>query len=153
MGAKSLVRPVTKLYDEDFALWAEETSRLLRHGRFEELDAENLAEEVEDMARSQNRELFSRLTIILQHLLKWRYQPEKRSGSWNATLVTQRAELEQLFEQSPSMKRNLPGVMARAYRIAAAAGAAETGLPEETFPRDCPYSPEQILDETFLPGR
>lgn len=71
MGAKPLIHPAAKLYDEDFALWTAETARLLREGRFKEIDVEHVAEEIEDMGNRDHRELFSRLTLIIQHLLKW----------------------------------------------------------------------------------
>ena len=153
MGAKSLARPATSLYDEDFTLWTAETARLLREGRFAEIDAAHVAEEIEDLGKSQHRELFSRLTAILQHLLKWQQQPDRRSGSWKATIATQRAELEELFEQSPSVRRALHASVIRAYRAAVVAAAAETDLPVESFPRTCPFTPEQILAPDFFPGR
>ena len=153
MGAKSLTRQAAKLYDEDFVEWASETARLLREGRFDRIDVEHLVEEVEDMASRDKRELLSRLIVLLQHLLKWQHQPENRSGSWKATVLTQRTELELLFEQSPSLKRIARGSAPRAYRKAVAAAAAATGLPVQAFPSECRFSLEQILDETFLPGR
>ena len=152
MSAKSLTPPAALLYDEDFARWTAETARLLRQGRLTELDVEHLAEEVEDMGKSQHRELGSRLTVIIQHLLKWQLQPEKRSGSCKATTVTQRAELDRLFEQSPSLRREVPASMARVYGDAVAISAAETGLPVESFPRESPFTPEQILDQDFFPS-
>src|SRR5712692_1953085 len=152
MSAKSLTQSATLLYDEDFALWTAETARLLRQGRLTELDVEHLAEEVEDMGKSQHRELGSRLTVIIQHLLKWQLQPEKRSGSCKATTVTQRAELDRLFEQSPSVRRGLRAWVSRVYRDAVAAAAAETDLPKKSFPGGCPFTPEQILDEDFFPS-
>ena len=153
MGAKSLSRPATKLYDEDFVEWAGETARLLRAGRFDRIDIEHLVEEVEDMGSRDKRELLSRLIVLLQHLVKWQHQPEMRSGSWRATIITQRTELELLFEQSPSLKRTARGSLLRACHKAVAAAAAETGLPIEAFPSECPFSLEQVLGETFLPGR
>ena len=153
MGAKSLVQPVTKLYDEDFVVWASETARLLREGRFEEIDVENLVEEVEAMAGRDQREVSNRLRVILQHLLKWQFQARKRSGSWHATIITQRAELEGLLEQSPSLRRSVPAAIAQVYAGAVKAAGAESGLAPGVFPRKCPYSPEQILDEEFLPER
>ena len=153
MGAKSLVRPATKLYDEDFVEWAFETARLLRAGRLDDIDVEHLAEEIEDMAKRDKRELLSRLTVILQHLLKWQFQTQKRSRSWNVTILSQRTELETLFEQSPSLRRWLRTSVAGAYRNAVRQASIETGLPIEGFPGECPYSPEQILDQHFLPGR
>jgi hypothetical protein len=152
MSAKSLTQPAALLYDEDFALWTAETARLLRQGRFTELDVEHLAEEVEDMGKSQHRELGSRLAVIIQHLLKWQLQRERRSGSWKATIVTQRAELDRLFEQSPSVRRGLRASVPRVYPGAVAAAAAETDLPVESFPRECPFAPEQILDQDFFPS-
>ena len=153
MGAKSLTRPAEKLYDEDFALWTAETARLLREGRFVEIDIEHLAEEIEDMGKSQHRELLSRLTVIIQHLLNWQCQPAKRSRSWQSTVTVQRTELERLFEQSPSLRRTLPRSVARVYRDAVRQASIETGLALDSFPRECLFSLEQILDQSFLPER
>ncbi len=152
MSAKSLTQPATLLYDEDFALWTSETARLLRQGHFTELDVEHLAEEVEDMGKSQHRELGSRLIVIVKHLLKWQYQPQKRSESWKGTIVEQRSELEQLFEQSPSVRRTVPATLQRVYRSAVKQASLETDLPVESFPRECPFAPEQILDQDFFPS-
>src|SRR2546427_11977224 len=107
MDAETLPRSRTEPYDEDFARWAAETARLLRERRFAEIDVEHLAEEIEDMGKNQRRELSSRLTVIIHHLLKWQCQPEQRSGGWKATTVTQSAELERLFEHSPDLRRQL----------------------------------------------
>ncbi len=153
MGAKPLVHPAAKLYDEDFALWTAETARLLREGRFQEIDVEHVAEEIEDMGKRDHREMLSRLTLILQHLLKWEYQPEKRSKSWRSTMAAQRRELGKLFRQSPSMRREVAAAVAELYRDAVEDAALETDLPEKSFPRECPFAPEQILDRDFLPGR
>jgi hypothetical protein len=153
MGAKPLVHPAAKLYDEDFALWTAETARLLREGRFQEIDVEHVAEEIEDMGKRDHREMLSRLTLILQHLLKWEYQPEKRSKSWRSTMAVQRRELAKLFRQSPSVRRNVGAAVAEVYRDAVEDAAREADLPEESFPRECPFAPEQILDRDFLPGR
>lgn len=155
MGAKSLIQ-TGRLYDQDFVAWASETARLLRAGRFEDVDVEHLAEEVEDMANRDKRELRSRLTVLLLHLLKWEHQPSQRSGGWESTMRGQRDEMEDLLEQSPSLKRLLPGSLPRSYRRAAERAALETSqssLPRGTFPGECPFSIAQILDPTFYPGR
>ena len=152
MGAKPLVHPAAKLYDEDFARWTAETARLLREGRFQEIDVEHVAEEIEDMGNRDHREMLSRLTLVLQHLLKWEYQPEKRSKSWRSTMAVQRRELGKLFRHSPSMRRKVAAVT-EVYRDAVEDAALETDLPEQSFPRECPFTPEQILDRGFLPGR
>ena len=81
MGAKSLKPPLASLYEEDFAAWAGETARLLRDGRFSEIDVEHVAEEIEDLGKSAKRELLSRLTVLVTHLLKWKLQADKRTAS------------------------------------------------------------------------
>src|SRR5713226_7348754 len=126
MGAKSLIRPSTELYDEDFVVWAIETARLLRARRFDEIDVEHAAEEIEDMAKRDKRELLSRLRVLIKHLLKWQHQADHRSGSWESTIITQRAELEHLFEQSPSLRRAVPASTAEVYRDAVAEAIVET---------------------------
>jgi hypothetical protein len=150
MSPKAL-RPASQtLYDEDFAVWAAETASVLRAGRFSELDIEHVAEEIEDMAKGQRRELVSRLTVLLIHLLKWKHQPEKRSPSWQSAMDRQRAELAELFEDSPSLRRSVEA-LPKAYRNARRRTGIETRLPAETFPRECPFTLEQVLDEDFLP--
>jgi hypothetical protein len=78
------------LYDRDIVAWAQEQARLLRASRLAELDIEHIAEEIEDVGKSEQRELISRLSILIGHLLKWRYQPERRGASWESTIRTQR---------------------------------------------------------------
>lgn len=153
MGAKPLVRPSAKLYGEDFVLWTAETARLLREGSFAEIDVAHLAEEIEDMGNRDRRELFSRLTLIIEHLLKWEYQPEKRSKSWRSTMAAQRAEIRQLFRQSPSLRHTLADSLSEVYRDAVERASIETDLPEKSFPAENPFTPEQILDRNFLPGQ
>ncbi len=110
-----------------------------------------MAEEIEDMGRSQGRETESRLRVLLVHLLKWRGQPQKRSRSWRSTIHGQRVELQSLFRQSPSLRRLLPESIREVYRHAVRGAAIETGLAAKSFPRECPFQIEQILDEDFLP--
>ena len=152
MGAKPLVRPSARLYGEDFVLWTAETARSLREGHFAEIDVEHLAEEIEDMGNRDRREVLSRLTLIIQHLLKWEYQPGKRSKSWRLTISTQRAEIHRLFRQSPSLRRSVAASLPEVYCDAVRQASIETDLPEQSFPRESPFTPEQILDRNFLPG-
>ena len=153
MSAKPLVQPASKLYGEDFAVWTAKTARLLREGRFSEIDLEHVAEEIEDMGNRDHRELFSRLRLIIHHLLKWQYQPEKRSRSWESTIDLQRGEIRQLFRWSPSLQRALPELLPEVYVDAVRQARIETDLPDKSFPRECPFTPEQILDPDFLPGQ
>lgn len=151
MSANSPTVPVARLYDEDFLAWTQETVRLLRGRQFTALDLENLIEEIDSMSKSQWRELDNRLVVVLKHLLKWRYQPERRSASWESTLLTQRRKLRRLLRQSPSLKPGLREAVVEAYRDAAKEAGVETRLPPATFPDRCPFTAEQILDPDFLP--
>ena len=151
MSAEFLSRPAPKLYEEDFVAWAYETARLLREGRLDQIDIEHVAEEIEGMANRDRRELLSRLTVLIHHLLKWGWQPEKRSGSWKLTIGSQRTEIDRQLEDSPSLRRILSPSLPRVYREAVKNAADETDLPKDTFPRECPFSVAQILDEDFLP--
>ncbi|MCF4164255.1 DUF29 domain-containing protein [Zavarzinia compransoris] len=139
------------LYDSDFYAWANEQAALLRAGRFSEADVANIAEEIESMGRSEKRELVSRLAVLLAHLLKWRFQPDHRSASWQATVRLQRRELLDHLADNPSLKASIDEAVARAYGRAVIEAGAETGLGSGAFPTDCPWRFEQIIDEGFWP--
>lgn len=140
------------LYDRDFCLWAEETAKLLREGKLSEIDLEHLIEEVEDMSGSQKRALLSNLRVLLMHLLKYKYQPEKRSGSWKYTIREHRQRLIEAFEDSPSLRHYFAEVFDKCYQTARKEAADETELPLNIFPSESPFTPEQTLDEDFLPN-
>lgn len=139
-------------YDQDFYKWTQESARLLRERRFEDLDIENLVEEVESMGRSEKREFVSRLAVLIAHLLKWEYQPERRSRSWASTISTQRSEAEDVLEDNPSFKSIMDEMILKAYRKAIFRAVSDTGLSGKLFPPSCPYSFEQVMDMEFLPG-
>lgn len=103
------------------------------------------------MGRSEKRELVNRLTVLLMHLLKWQYQPLLQGPSWRATIRIQRTDVADLLADNPSLKAQLPEALARAYVKVVIEGAAETGLPERSFPVTCPWTAERILDEGFWP--
>lgn len=150
---KHLLKPQLTPYEGDYAQWCAEQGALLRAGQVDALDRDNLAEEIESLGRSDKREIRSRLKELLVHLLKWHFQPRKRKGGWRATIVEQRDELEQLLEESPSL-RSLPSLaLGKLYPIARAKAADETGLAEAMFPLECPYSVDEVLDDDFFPGR
>lgn len=138
-------------YDRDFYAWTQAQAERLRQGDWDALDIANLVDEVETLGRSQKRELRSRLIVLLQHLLKWRHQPDSRSSSWRGTIVEQRREIHAELRDSPSLKPYLAMCLSEQYEIARLKAAGETGLAEEAFPADCPFSVEQILDEAFYP--
>ena len=141
----------SNLYEKDFYIWTQESAKLLREGRFSELDVENIAEEIEAMGKRDKRELVSRLAVLLAHLLTWQYEADFRSKSWKSTILTQRAEIDSLLKDSPGLRYELNERIDRAYFRAKKSATAETGLPIRTFPETCPYSQEEILDTGFLP--
>ncbi|RVU21862.1 DUF29 domain-containing protein [Methylobacterium oryzihabitans] len=138
--------------EADFYRWTQEQAALLRAGRWSALDRDALAEEIADLGGSQKSEIRSRLTVLLQHLLKWEFQPQHRKYGWRATIIEQRVSLADVLEMSPSLGRWPGEVLARAYRLARVRAAEETGLPEQAFPAACPYSLDRILDDGFYPG-
>jgi uncharacterized protein DUF29 len=137
-------------YDDDFFAWTQEQARLLRAGELSQVDRENAAEEIEDMGRSVRNELRSRLAVLVMHLLKWQHQPLLRSRSWSSTVREQRRDIADLLDESPSLRSTLAD-FSRVYARARNKAASETGFAESTFPSACPYTPEQILSEDFLP--
>lgn len=143
----------TLTHDSDFYAWALHNARLLRDGAFNQLDAEQIAEELESMSASERRELLNRLQVLILHLLKFQYQPERRGKSWLLTINHQRTAIERLLEQSPSLRRVLDAdALVKVYGKALRDAVIETDLDRHLFPVDCPYRLEQILDEDWFPA-
>lgn len=138
--------PSTKSLDEvDETSWLEATAELLRHGRWAEVDTDLLAEHLTDMAKRDYREVFTRLVVLLCHLLKWEYQSDHRSRSWRGTILEQQRELRQLLE-SKSLRNHAATVYAAAYGDARKQAAAETGQSRTTFPVECPWLLNEALE-------
>lgn len=144
------IAPATP-YDRDFHGWTVEQAALLAARRAEALDWNHLAEEIASLGRSEKREIENRLSFLIQHLLKWRHQPDRQSGNWRATIIEQRRRIARELSDSPSLRGYPAEVLAVEYEIARARAAAETGLPDEAFPAKCPFTIGQILDLDFLP--
>lgn len=142
---------LSQLYETDFNLWLEQTVNHLKNGNLQALDLDNLIEEISDMGRNNRREVFSRLKVLLIHLLQWQYQPEKRTNSWINTIDDQREQLELILRDSPSLKPYLADIFAECYQKAVRGMVNETNLPKETFLVDCPFSQEQVLNWDYLP--
>jgi Domain of unknown function DUF29 len=138
-------------YDADFYGWANEQATLLREGRLNEADIENIAEEIESMGRGEKRELINRLSVLLAHLLKWRFQPERRDHSWIYTIREQRLQIARHMKDNPSLHAKTAEAIADAYETAVLAAAEDSGLVEKTFPQACPFSFEQVVAEDFWP--
>lgn len=147
MRSPPISHQTKQLYEEDFYLWVQQTSQDLRDGNFGKVVLDNLIEEIETMGRSEKSALASNLRVLLMHLLKYRYQPEKPSKSWESTIFEHRNRIEDIFENSPSLKRYYAEVVEKSYQKARKAASIETGLPLKTFPEVCPFSTAEILAE------
>ena len=139
---------MTIAHDRDFYARTQNQAQLLRTGQFDVLDIQQIAEELEDMGRTEKRALESRLEVLIMHLLKWQYQPNLRSRSWQLTIREQRLRVQTLLEDNPSLQPYLSQRIDKIYRLAVIAAERETGL--NLFPETCPYGIEQILSEDFF---
>ena len=142
---------MTTTYDTDFYTWTQTQADLLKTRQFADIDLENIIEEIESMGRSEKRELESRLTVLLQHLLKWQYQPMRRGKSWELTIKGQRLRFLKVLRDNPSLKSKLDGCLLDAYQDAIVEAAKETGFDEETFPAVCPWGWDDIVRADFYP--
>lgn len=147
-----MTKSVHKKYEKDFYAWAIHNAQLLREGKLSEIDVENIAEEIESMGKSEKRELINRLAVLLAHLLKWEFQSERRGNSWRYTIKEQRLRLQALLKESPSLRKSLEENINHAYEHALVIAVGETDLSEKIFPKKCPFSLQQALDQVFLPG-
>jgi ribosomal protein L29 len=138
-------------YETDIIAWANEQAALLRSGRLWELDIDHLADEIEDVGKSEQRELANRLALLLAHLLKWRYQPGRRGSGWQRTIKEQRRAIAAHIAGTPSLKAALanPTWLEGVWADAVARAVEEMGL--DLFPEDCPWTMEQVLSPSFLP--
>lgn len=139
------------LYDQDFYAWTQEQAGLLRAGKLSTADLEHIAEEIESMGKTEKRELVSRLTVLLLHLLKWQFQPVRQGASWRLSIATNRDALADHLDDNPSLRGIIEASIDTAYRRARRDAALETGLSENTFPAVCPWSFSQMMAEDFWP--
>lgn len=147
---KHLLKSQLTPYEVDYAQWCAEQGALLRDGRLPDLDREHLAEEIESLGRSDRREIESRLKVLILHLLKLRFQPERKTTGWQSTLREQRFRIKRVLQESPSLRRYPQEVLRDEYSLARSEAAEETGLSENASPETCPFTIEEILDPSFL---
>ena len=140
-------------YEKDIVAWANEQAGFIRAGRFDMVDAEHLAEEIETMGKSEKRALASSMVVLLMHLLKWQYQPDHRSSSWNQSIRVQRDEIQYDLKDIPSLKTlfNDDAWQLIVWRKARLGASKETGLGLNVFPEFCPWSMLDVLTEDWLP--
>ena len=140
------------LYERDFYRWTETMAARLRDREAAALDWDNLAEEIESLGGRDRRELKNRLQVLIAHLLKWQYQPERREMStWKATIREQRNQIADLLEQSPSLKPKVREFWAKVYRRAVDDAADDMHVVKSKLPKTCPYTETQVLNQGFYP--
>ena len=141
--------PVRAEYMHDFYSWLMEQARHVREGRWDAVDRENVAEEIESLGREQFNKLESALRVLLLHILKWDHQPTRRSRSWALSVRQQRLELEDVLTDNPGLRPRIGEAIARAYRKARLQAIKETKLKESRFPEVCPYSFNDLVARKF----
>lgn len=139
------------IYLTDFNLWAQQTALLVREQRWQEIDLEHLVEELEDVSKRERRAITSQLIRLLLHLLKWQFQPQRRSDSWLDSITDARIQIELTVQESPSLKQYPAEEFLHCYQRACLSAAKQTGLSFTTFPESCPYLLEKVLSEAWLP--
>jgi len=139
----------TSLYETDFYQWTIEQSQLLALGKLDDLDLVNLGEEIESLGKQQKQELRNRLGLLIGHLLKWQYQPEKRGKSWRSTIREQRREVKKIIKENPSLNSYLDEAIIDGYELALDLAVRETPFDYRDLPKKCPYLIEQIFDNNF----
>ena len=143
--------PAADLYGTDFYAWTQAQAELLRARRFEELDLDNLIDEVASVGGSEKREIKSRLSVLIGHLLKWKYQPGGRSSGWAGTINEQRQQLHDVLEMSPSLRRYPGQIFSLCHLSGRLLASKDSGIDFTLFPEQPPFGIEQVLDPDFLP--
>jgi hypothetical protein len=141
--------PLRAAYEQDFYTWSLEQARLVRDGRWDVVDRENVAEEIESLGREQFAKLESALRVLLTHMLKWDHQPERRSRSWILSIKAQRIAVRRVMDGNPGLAPRVPEAIRFGYEAARVETARETDLDEHIFPEQCPYSWEDIVARDF----
>jgi hypothetical protein len=141
---------MTNTYSVDMNSWIDQTINLLREERWNEIDVAHLIEEVEDLGKSERRGITSQLTRLLLHLLKWQYQPQRRSDSWLDSITDARTQIELAIEDSPSLKSHPQTKLADCYDRARRQAAQQTNLDITIFPITCQYDLTLVLTENWL---
>jgi hypothetical protein len=137
----------------DFNFWLQQTSQLLREKRWSEVDAVHLIEEIEDLGRSERRAISSQLSRLLLHLLKWHYQPQRRSDSWLDSITDARTQILLVIQDSPSLKNYPAEQLDAAYQRGRSQASKQTGLDISIFPVRCPFRLDLVLSEDWLPDK
>jgi hypothetical protein len=137
---------LAELYEQDETAWLEQMAALAAGRRFAEMDCPHLSEYLTDMAKRDRREVYSRLVVLMAHLLKWEHQPDRQCGSWRGTIREQRRELRLLLD-SRTLRNHAEAVLADAYADARGQAADEAEVGVEMFPEACGWGLDELLGE------
>jgi hypothetical protein len=141
---------MTNTYDSDLTLWAKDTAQLLRERCWDAIEWEHLIEEIEDLGKSERSAIASQMERIMVHLLKWQYQPQRRSDSWLDSINDGRSQIRRKLEDSPSLRSYPPQILEKEYTRARREAARQTHLEISLFPELCPYVIDQVMED-WLP--
>jgi hypothetical protein len=137
--------------EDDFETWCYQQAQLLRQRRFAEVDLPNVVEELESMGSEQRHALESSYRLVISQLLKWQYQPQLRSSSWEITISRERDNIASREQKNRALRADARQIVESVYRSAVREASLETGLDRNTFPFDCPYTFDQLRHPDFMP--
>jgi hypothetical protein len=152
MNVKPDFSASAKLYESDYYGWVQEQIAHLKAGRLAALDIDNLIDEVRDLGSAAEQRLENALVVLLLHMLKWRFQPERRTRSWFFSMREGRKLARKVLLKNPSLKPQRDGLIAEAYDTARDGAARQTKLKLSAFPITCPFTWEEMMDEGFTEG-
>lgn len=143
--------PPRARYEEDVFSWSFEQAELLRSRRFADLDVENIVEEIESLGNEQIHALESQYQRLIHHLLKWQFQPTRRSASWQISIADARAQIKRREKRNRKLAKDAWDIASSVYDDAVKLACLETGLPGAAFPAECPYTMDKLRDPDWLP--
>lgn len=148
--------PGSELYDRDYYAWVQDQVDALRRRRIEDVDWENVAEEIEDLGKSQRQSVESQMVRMLEHLLKLQYaggtMRKNNARGWQLSVKDARLVLRKLLDQNPSLSPQLAGMLPYAYQRGRLAALRKARLPDHAIPESCPWEVEQVMDDNFMAG-
>jgi hypothetical protein len=139
--------------EEDFYAWCFDQARILRElaSKLSSLDCVGIAEELEGMARNEAHALTSDLEVLLTHLLKWHYEPNRRNRGWRLSALNARSEIRDALDDSPSLRSKLPVLLKRAYERARRSAGVEMEMDEQPWeqkaPASCPWDFDTVMGD------
>jgi Domain of unknown function DUF29 len=136
-------------HKQDLYSWLVEQARLVRDGRWQAVDQDNLATEIEALAQHQFEKLQSAVHVLLTHLLKWDHPAIRRSRGRVQSVHSQRQAVADVLARNPGLAPRIPEAIAHCYRKARAEAANDVGLDENSFPAKCPYDWDEIIAREF----